>query len=567
MCASRYAAIIIVLLLSGFARAEESHRGKLLIIGGALRRDNSVVYERMIADAGGRNYARFGVLPTASATTNGAKSFAESLKHHGVPAEHVQIIDLTVDNAQQQAASSQVAEQIRGCTGLFLAGGDQNRITRALLKPDGTDTPVLQAIRETWRRGGLIAGSSAGAAAQSETMISVSGLPDDSLDEGMDALDFGPTQHVARRGVLVTRGLALFRTGVVDQHFSQFRGRLGRLTRVVIQQRLRYGFGVDENTAIAVAPDGTVEVLGAGNVTVVDATDARCEDGPLGCRISGVSLSLLSEGDRFDPRTGLTVTPPEKTQVRAGKETNNGNFLIPDIAGEGAVWLALVEGLGDNTSRKQIGITLSYNQHHGHGYRFTFAKTEQTRCLQGYFNGGYLSTVLATSLDIEPIDFTLRPPQANLPLDLPTGQARKASEAVLFRGILLADEQRRFRPDEPITRAELAGAIARTIRLEPPRRDAPALADVPADSPWREPIIKVVAARLMSIDDQQDFRPAQTVSQREAETIWARLRVVYRGEPLSLPLAAAADEESASAEPLTRQSAAEAITRIIGFPW
>lgn len=551
----------LVLLLSGSGRADDAPKGRLLIIGGNLRRENANLYERMIADAGGRDNARFGILPTASATLAGAVRFADGLKHHGVDAEHMQIIDLTFVNAKEQAASPTVVEQIRGCTALFLAGGDQTWITRALLKPDGKDTPALQAIREVWRRGGLIAGSSAGAAAQSETMISVSGLPDDSLDEGMDALDFGLTRHAARRGLLVTRGLGFFRAGAVDQHFGQFRGRLGRLARVTVEQRLRYGFGVDEDTAMAVGPDGIIEVLGSGNVTIVDAADAKCEDGPLGCRITGVSLSLLSEGDRFDPRTGVAEMHRDKSPIAAGAESNNGNYLIPDIAGEGALWSAVVAGLGDNTSKKQVGVTLRYNQHFGHGYRFTFTKHDRTRSFQGYVKGAYLDTVVGVRLDIEPIDFTLRPPQANLPSDLPAGASRKAIEAMLFRGILLADEQRRFRPDEPISRAELAGAIAQTIRLAPPKRDPPVFADVPQDSPWAEDLIKVVAARLVTADDQGDFRPAGTVPQREAATILLALAKRYGVEPLASAVT------PPNEAPLSRQQAAVALNRIIGFPW
>jgi hypothetical protein len=36
-----------------------------------------------------------------------------------------------------------------------------------------------------------------------------------------------------------------------------------------------------------------IEVVGTGNVTIVDAAEGRCEDGPLGCRIEGATLSLL----------------------------------------------------------------------------------------------------------------------------------------------------------------------------------------------------------------------------------------------------------------------------------
>src|SRR5688572_1248184 len=106
-------ALAVGLLLTGFGWAEEAPKGRLLIIGGNLRRENANLYERMIAAAGGRDKARFGILPTASATLAGAVRFADGLKHHGVDAEHMQFIDITFVNAKEQAVSPQVAEQIR----------------------------------------------------------------------------------------------------------------------------------------------------------------------------------------------------------------------------------------------------------------------------------------------------------------------------------------------------------------------------------------------------------------------------------------------------------------------
>lgn len=570
MRASLYG-VLVVGLLAGLAHCEELIKaplGRLMIIGGGLRRENANVYEQMIKAAGGLERVRFGILPTASASKGSANQFGAGLTRYGVAKEHVQVIDLTLANAAQQAANPQIVRQILACTALYFTGGDQGRITRALLKPDGTDTPALAAIRQVWQRGGLIAGSSAGAAVQSQPMIRVAGLPDNSLDDGMDALDFGLTKQVARRGLLITHGLGFFRSGVVDQHFGQYRGRLGRLVRATIEQRLRYGFGIDENTAMAVEPDGTIEVMGAGNVTIVDAANATCEDGPLGCRISGVTLSLLAEGDRFSATTGTIEVSPGKLPIAPGAETNNGNFLIPDIAGQGAVWAAMVPGLGDNTARKQMGITLRYNQHYGHGYRFTFTKGEEFHCYQGYVNNVWTHSVTGVRMGIEPIDFMLQPPQKNLPRDLPTDASRKAVEAMLFRGILLTDAERRFRPDDAITRSELAGAIAATIRLEPPRREQPVIADVPADAPWSEEITKVVAAGLMSVDSLHTFRPSSTVPAVEAAAIWAHLAEAYRGEPASSSVVAdaRANPQGAAAD-LTRRQAAEAIYHVIGFNW
>ena len=574
------------------ARAEAPQRGHLLIVGGGLRPDNAAVFGRLIDFAGGRDRARFGVLPIASKSQKSAQRFTENLVRHGIAAEQIRVIDLTLENAAWQADSPAVVRQIRDCTGLFFVGGDQQRITRALLRADGGDTLALQAIREVWSSGGVLSGSSAGAAGQSDPTIGVSGLPDDSLDEGMDALDFGLTQRASRRGLLVTSGLGFFRAGLIDQHFSQYRGRLGRLSRATIEQKIRYGFGIDENTALAVTPDGMIEVVGEGSLTLVDADQAKCEDGPLGCRMTGVRVSCLQDGDRFDPTTGTSTVHRGKTPIVEGHELNNGNFLIPDIAGEGAVFDALVAGLADNTSRKQVGVTLRYNQHFGHGYRFTFAKTDRTRSYAGDVNGIFSYAVLGVLLDIEPVVSTLQSPEATLPADLPRDSRRKPLEAIVYRGIMLADDRHNFRPSVPITRAEMANAVAQTIHLEPARRDPPVLSDVSPSAPSADEIARVVAAGFMRVDDRGAFRPEQAITRQEAATILVKVAETYRTEhwssdPVALTDAAKISPEHLSAvfaalhasfletedhqfrpaAALTREQAATAIYKIVGFPW
>ena len=177
-------------------------------------------------------------------------------------------------------------------------------------------------------------------------MISVSGLPDDSLDEGMDALDFGLTQHSARRGLLVTRGLGFFRAGIVDQHFSQFRGRLGRLARVTIDRKLRFGFGVDEDTAMIVSPGGIIEVAGSGNVTIVDAREARCDDGPLGCRITGVTLSMLGRGRPLRPHIGRCRSGSWQNADRGRDRNEQRQFPDSGHRGRGRLVVGLGAGAG-----------------------------------------------------------------------------------------------------------------------------------------------------------------------------------------------------------------------------
>ncbi len=584
--------LVAIAAFSAVSDADETASGHLVIIGGGLLPDNSAVYERLIRHAGGLEQARFGILPIASLGTGGAERFARHMERRGVPKAQIQIIDVTTANADRQTSNPAVVEQIQRCTGLFFTGGDQRRITRALLNSDGTETAALQAIRAVWRHGGVIAGSSAGAAVQADPMMAVSGLPNDSLDAGMDALDFGRTTEPSRRGVQVTRGLGFFRGGLIDQHFSQFRGRLGRMARVAIEERIRYGFGIDENTALDVAADGTIEVIGAGHLTIVDAVEATCVDGPLGCQIGDVRLICLASGDRFDPKTGVAMVHPAKTPIVAGTEDFNGNHPIPDISGPQAVLRALLEGLGNNTSRKQVGFTLKFNQHHCHGYRFTFWETDETRNYAGEVDGVFSYAIVGARLKIEPVVLPLKTVPTPLAIDLSEGPSRKSIEALLFRGILLTDEHHRFQPNDAITRGDLANAIVQTIHLELPRNNPPRIADIPAGSPGSEEITLVVAAGLMETDAQGAFRGTDRVTREEAAKTFVRLaekcgfkRLSY--EPMNLAdtavlsaasrdmvfaavhagLLAVAEEHFHPNDVLTRQQAAVAIYRVIGFPW
>lgn len=588
----RFAVVVLILVVANFGRADEV-RTSLIIEGGGLP-PCCPALEKLVAVAKVNGRIRIGYLPTASANPDvSATRFISRMGVYGVRPEDIQIIDLTVRNAAVQAENPAVVKQIRDCTAIFFGGGDQTRITSAL-QPNGRRTAALQAIYDVWKGGVVIAGTSAGAAVQSETMISVSGFPDDMIDDGMDALDFGLTKSIeqpARRGLLVSRGLGFLRSGIIDQHFSQYRGRLGRLARAAIEVQVRFGFGIDEDAALVVATDGTLEVLGPGCVTIVDTAGATCQDGPLGCSITGVHLTCLQHSDRFNPKTGEVTVHAGKKLIEAGKEENNGNFLIPDIAGRGAVLHALIAGLGNNTSRKQIGITLKHNRHYGHGYRYTFLKTDRTRSYEGDVNGIWSEAVANVRLDIESVALTLHSPKSALPLDLSEGPARTALEAISFRGIMLADEQSRFRPQAPMTRGELASAIAQTIRLEPARGKPPAISDVLASLPEADEIALVVTAGLMKAENGP-FRPATPISRQEAATVLVQLAERYRSEvlpatPVELRDVATiapqhrdavfgahragllkADAEGfRPAANLTRAEAAEAIYTIIGFPW
>jgi len=517
--------------------------GHLVIVGGGLRPNNRAVFEKIVEYAGGAERARFVVLPTASISTVDSYDFCNYLTDYGVSEDRSEVLMVTEQNAATAVGDEAILAKVRAASGVFLSGGDQRRLVRLLTQADGSDTPLLKEIRKVYERGGVIGGTSAGASAQSAAMLAVSGLPDRLVDEGLDTLDFGITSHADQRGLLLTRGFGFFKAGIIDQHFTQFRGRLGRLTRATADGGVPLGFGIDENTALLVASDGPIQIAGIGAVTIVQPGEARGEDGPLGYRIKDVTLTMLTAGDTFDPKTGETTVDPIKPELVTEKAEYDGNFLINDIGAGGAVPFAIVAGLAENTRSVQEGISVKYHGDYVHGYRFVFRKRPTTKAYGGIMDEKWTYSVIGVQLDIVPIAAKLQPAETQQPVDLPPGALRNVLNAVAFRGLLPADAERRFRPDALLTRAEFASALARSTHLTAPAATTPAMRDVDASSYEGDEILRVVSAGLMSIHSAEfqgtKFHSAEFFSGEAAvsaaEVAAGLRRLVELGGPLVGP--------------------------------
>ena len=119
---------------------------------------------------------------------------------------------------------------------------------------------MLDAIRDAVAAGGLLAGSSAGAAMMSQPML----LGGTSLE----SVIHGVTANPERPGLLMGTGLGFFPFGMLDQHFIK-RGRLGRLVVAMEAAGVSRGFGIDENTALLVE-GGPGRVCGEYGIMLVD---------------------------------------------------------------------------------------------------------------------------------------------------------------------------------------------------------------------------------------------------------------------------------------------------------
>ena len=259
----------------------------LMAIGGALNIEEPRIFQEFIKRAGGKE-ARIVVLPQASSLPETGKEYGKVFKKLEVKNKPVSLEFR--DRAQADRKSH--LELLRQATGIFIAGGTQMRLTSLL-----GGTRFEEELLAAFRRGTVLAGTSAGTAVQSKLMIA--------YGHG------GPTPR---------EGMARFGTGfgftdriVFDQHFRQ-RDRLGRLVYAISMHPGALGVGVDENTAAIVEDDRHITVCGKNAITIVDGRNMKASNVPevMNSRpiaVSGLVIHVLTEGCSFEMKTRTAVIP------------------------------------------------------------------------------------------------------------------------------------------------------------------------------------------------------------------------------------------------------------------
>jgi cyanophycinase len=220
--------------------------GTLVLMGGAVEPRNEA-FQHFLRLVGANGGAPIVGLTTASADPgDAARLWLGDFRRAGATNVTIPIFDKACGDRDREIASS-----IRDAAAVFLGGGDQVKLVAAL---GGSCT--LSEIKALYRRGGVICGTSAGAAALTE--LTMAGGEID--EEG----------NLVEQYIGPGLGLLGFET-IVDTHFQQ-RRRLQRLFVVIAQNTELLGLGIDEDTALIVR--GHVgEVVGAGGVTFVDGRE------------------------------------------------------------------------------------------------------------------------------------------------------------------------------------------------------------------------------------------------------------------------------------------------------
>ena len=272
--------------------------GPAVPIGGGLKVDNEAVWQRLVQLSGGQN-SRWVVLGTASQEPmRSAHAAAAQLRKRGAQAMALPVSPLLAERPVAEAVKDpELIAQINGADGVFFTGGAQDRLVNTLA-PGGVESPLLLAIRALQARGGVVAGTSAGAAVMSSTMF-IDAPNSLAVLKGRfrTGFEFGPGLGFA--------GNRLF----VDQHFSK-RRRLARMLPVMRATGYQVGLGLEENAAAAVRGD-EIEMLG-GRALFVDLSGAVQDQVDGAYRLRGARISLIEGGDRLNIATRQLVPAPQK---------------------------------------------------------------------------------------------------------------------------------------------------------------------------------------------------------------------------------------------------------------
>jgi cyanophycinase len=224
----------------------EGAPGTLVLIGGACTPDGRALGSFLdeVRTIGG---PIVGITEASADPVNSARLWTEDFASVG-------FTDVSFPRVTRndKRADRETAARIDDAAAVFLGGGDQVKLVATL-----SGTRTCSAMKALYRRGGVVCGTSAGAAALT-TLTMAGGEIDEegNLVEQYIGPGFGLLGYEA----------------IIDTHFSQ-RRRLQRLFVVVAGNTQLMGLGIDENTAFIVRGH-LGEVVGAGGVTFVDGRDS-----------------------------------------------------------------------------------------------------------------------------------------------------------------------------------------------------------------------------------------------------------------------------------------------------
>ncbi|MDB5100400.1 MAG: uncharacterized protein JWM80_4821 [Cyanobacteria bacterium RYN_339] len=304
------------LFLAALLAAPSAHAapaGTVFLAGGHVMDQDADLWKAFIGRASSPTIAVFGSARESLKVARGAYEqdtpgiwcYQHVLKHYGAKPRFVPI---AIDNYRQAAHDPANLKLVEQAGGVWFGGGAQDLHARCLLEDDGRDTPLMSAVRKVYQRGGVVGGTSAGAAVMDKLTYGDGESADYLLANRLvkrPLTAFGKADTAMGDGKTggYTTGFG-FTSGIdaaVDTHVDA-RGRYGRVLVAMGQLDYHFGIALAENTALAVQGQRGV-AFGAGSVVVFDGRQAEiAKAGRFTAR--DVGASVLRAHDAYDFTTG-----------------------------------------------------------------------------------------------------------------------------------------------------------------------------------------------------------------------------------------------------------------------
>ena len=274
-------------------------KGKLISIGGAedkgtepepnfTQKNNLNFFElqilsRIVKEAGGHD-AYIEVITSASSIPEEiGHNYEDAFKKLGC--SNIRVMDI---RNREDAMKPEMIERIKNCHSVMFSGGNQLRLSSIF---GGTEFLEILSYRYFHEETFIIAGTSAGAMAMSNTMI-YQGNSSEALFKGE---------------VKITTGLAFIKDVIIDSHFVT-RNRFGRLTQAVAANPGCIGIGLGEDTGVLIAEGRYMEAIGSGLIIIIDGHSIRHnniadlkEGTPLS--IEHLIVHVMAKGNHYDLKT------------------------------------------------------------------------------------------------------------------------------------------------------------------------------------------------------------------------------------------------------------------------
>ncbi|HMZ46337.1 MAG TPA: cyanophycinase [Chitinophagaceae bacterium] len=260
-------------------------KGKLIAIGGAedkgtdlekgeILRNNLNFFElgilkRIIEETGGLD-KRIEVVTTASSIPyevgeNYLNAFGK------IGCTNVGLMHI---RNREDVKKEEYLERVKQCNAIMFTGGNQMRLSSIFGGTTFLDIIKSRYLQEEF----IIAGTSAGAMAMSNTMI----------------YEGNATKAHLKGEVKITTGLAFMENVIFDSHFEK-RGRFGRLAQAVATNPSCIGIGLGEDTGMMITKGNVMQAIGSGLVIIIDGHElGHCNiaDIPEGNPISVENLKV-----------------------------------------------------------------------------------------------------------------------------------------------------------------------------------------------------------------------------------------------------------------------------------